>query len=163
MAIFGPLDVVREQTQGWAGFAVAMAYLDEVFRPGSEANRRLVTMAAGDNLRVDLADGVFALEQAYLSRDRHGLFESHQRYLDIQVVVTGEEFMEVADRSRLTVKEAYDQKRDLAFYHDYTVTSVLRIAAGEAAVFAPADAHMPGVRSGATPELVRKVVVKVPV
>lgn len=163
MAIFGTLDVVREQTQGWAGFAVAMTYLGEVFRPGSEAGGRVLAMAAGDNRRVELAEGVFALEQAYLSRDRHGLFESHQRYLDIQVVVTGEEFMEVTDRSRLTVKEAYDPKRDLAFYHDYSVTSVLRIAAGEAAVFAPADAHMPGVRSGDRPALVRKVVVKVPV
>jgi YhcH/YjgK/YiaL family protein len=53
--------------------------------------------------------------------------------------------------------------RDLATYLDAADASQLRLRAGEAAVFFPVDVHMPSLRVGAEPALVRKSVVKVPV
>ena len=41
--------------------------------------------------------------------------------------------------------------------------TLARLEAGDVAVFFPTDVHMPGLRSGAAPVLVRKTVVKVPV
>lgn len=163
MAIFGLLPVVRAQTEGRANFAPAFAYLEEVLREGSEARQRILALTAGQGEKVELSDGVFAMEQSYESKERYDAFESHRSYIDIQLVVAGEELMEVADISRLPVTQPYDADRDVIIYGDYKLTSVLRVSAGEAAVYFPEDGHMPNLRVGADPVLIKKTVVKVPV
>lgn len=163
MAIFGTLDVVRSQTQGWAGFDTAFAYLRDVMQPGTAANARLHALGEGKVERIELADGVFAMEQVYVSRPRYAHYESHRRYIDIQVVVVGEELMEVADISRLPVEQPYVEERDVIIYGDYDRASVLRCGPGDAAVYRPEDGHMPNVRVDSEGTLVRKVVVKIPV
>lgn len=163
MAIFGTLSVVRSQTQGWAGFDTAFAYLREVMQPGSVAHQRIHALAAGGVERIELAEGVFAMEQVYISKPRYARYESHRRYIDIQVIIAGEELMEVADIGRLTVEEPYVEEKDFIMYGDFAAASVLRLCAGEAAVYRPEDGHMPNLRVGPEGTLVRKVVVKVPV
>lgn len=164
MALLGSLATLRAQTARMEIFSSAFAYLEEVFRPGSAAAVRLRSAAVGANQRIDLAGGAFALEQVYLAKARsEGFFESHRKYIDVQVVAEGEEALELAEISRLPVKQAYDAERDVIIYGDCTATSLLRLGAGEAAIFFPVDGHMPGLRSGATATLVRKTVIKVPV
>jgi len=162
MAIFGPLSIVRDQTKGWSGFDRAFTYLEEVMQEGSETRNRLMTMTAGAN-RVELNDGVYAMEQAYESKARYDAFESHRKFIDIQVIVAGEELIEVADIAKLPLTQPFDADRDVIIYGNYSATSVLRLATGDAAVFRPQDGHMPNLRVGHEPTLVRKVVVKVPV
>ena len=145
-------------------FTATFGYLDELFRAGSPAAVRLRSAAAGVTQRIELAGGAFALEQVYQAKARaDGFFESHRKYIDVQVVFEGEEAMELAEISRLTVKQAYDAERDVIIYADYTGASQLRLVAGEAAVFFPLDGHMPALRPGASANLVRKTVIKVPV
>jgi len=169
MAVFGSLNTVRSQTTGWSGFAVAFPYLDELFREGSEPRAQLFALKEGESQRYEWEGGAFAIAQVYAARPRYGVFESHRRYHDIQVIVAGEEQIEVAETVALTLTEAYDEERDVAFYADCERASVLRLRAGEAAVFAPCDGHMPSVRSDSSDTgstvggLVYKVVVKVPV
>ena len=163
MAVFGSLATVRAQLARHAHFDTAFAYLDELVRPGSAALARLQALAAGESQRIELAGGVFALEQAYLTKRRpEGRMESHLKYIDIQVIWAGEECMAVIDRARLTVTEDRTPAQDLIFYRDSEAASLLRFGPGEAAVFHPADAHLPGLAIGAS-ALVRKVVLKVPV
>jgi biofilm protein TabA len=71
--------------------------------------------------------------------------------------------MEVVDVSAIAVNQAYREERDLITYQDATKASQLRLIAGQAAIFFPADVHMPTLRLGAAAVLVRKTVVKVPV
>jgi len=168
MAVFGSLDTVRAQTAGWPGFAAAFGYLDTLFLEGSESRASLFALKEGESQRNDLEAGAFAIAQVYAARPRYGVFESHRRYHDIQVIVEGEEQMEVAETAFLTLTQTYDAERDVEFYADYARGNVLRLGAGEAAVFAPCDGHMPSVRiedkdTGSTAGLVYKVVIKVPV
>lgn len=164
MAIFGSIDVLRAQTEGRANFAPAFSYLDEVFREGSAARERILAMALGQAThKVELGSGLFAMEQCYESKVRYNWSESHRQYIDIQVVVTGEELMEVTHIAKLPVKEPYDQTRDVIIYGDFAGTSVLRVGEGEGAVYFPEDGHMPNLRAGADPVFMRKTVVKVPV
>jgi len=169
MAVFGSLDTVRTQTAGWPGFAAAFDFIDDLFREGSEPRAQLFALKEGESQRHELAAGAFAIAQVYAARPRYGVFESHRRYCDMQVIVAGEERIEVAETALLTLTQAYDEERDVAFYADYTRGNVLKLRAGEAAVFAPCDGHMPSVRiedgdtAVASEGLVYKVVVKVPV
>jgi biofilm protein TabA len=161
MAIFGPFSQVKHQISD-ARFGAAVAYVEEVLRSGSEAGARVARVAAGTTERIDLADGSFALEQAYVPKLRaEGFFESHRRYIDVQVIVAGEELMEVEDVSRLAVSLAYNPERDLIKYADTAVASVLRMRTGDVAIFFPEDGHMPSLHWRGT-DLVRKTVVKVP-
>ena len=164
MALYGSIDTVRAQASKLDGFATAFAYVEELFRPGSPANTRVRGIASGDTVKTELAGGAFVIEQAYETRLRaDGFFESHRKYIDVQVVFEGEELMEVADIARMTAKQPYNDKRDLIIYEDSTDAALLRVHAGQAAIFFPSDVHMPTLRLRAAAVNVRKCVVKVPV
>lgn len=164
MALFGSIETVRAQVSPNGKFAAAFAYLDDLLRVGSLAGERLNAITAGETQRVELAGGAFALEQAYVTKERaDGFFESHRKYIDLQVIVAGEERMEVADRARCTERQAYQPERDLIIYEDVPAASVLTLRAGDVAVFYPDDVHMPSLRGSGERMLVRKTVVKVPV
>jgi YhcH/YjgK/YiaL family protein len=163
MALFGSLEALRAQLATTPAFERAFAYVEECLRTDSAAHRRLNAVKVGDTERVELGDGVFALEQAYHSKPRDdGRWESHHAHIDVQVIVAGDELMEVTDVNRLKVQENLTPAKDLLFYHSFDEGSVLRIKAGEAAVFFPIDAHKPSL-AVVSPALVRKTVVKVPV
>lgn len=162
MAIFGPYRQICGQLAD-GRFAAALAYLDEVWAPDAEAGKRMGRLGAGETVRVELAGGAFALEQAYEPKARtDGFFESHRQYIDVQAIVAGEELMEVEDITRLVVAMPLDPARDLVKYADTVVASVLRMRTGDIAVFFPEDGHMPSLRWRAG-GIVRKTVVKVPV
>ena len=163
MAKFGPYSTLVTQLPYSAQFAAAFDYVGEMMRPSSAARARIDAMASGSSEKIELADGTFAIEQVYLTKPRpDGFFESHRKYIDVQVVVAGEELMEVEDISRLAVAHAYDAERDLIKYADTAASSRLAMRTGDIALFFPADGHMPSLQLGG-PVLVRKTVVKVPV
>jgi len=164
MALLGSLDTLRAQTAPLEIFAATFTYLDDVFRAGSPAASRLRSAAVGSNQRIELTGGAFALEQVYLTKARpDGFFESHRKFIDVQVVVEGEEVLELVEISRLPEGTPYDAERDFIKYANYATASLLRLNAGEAAIFFPTDGHMPGLRPGGVAGLVRKTVIKVPV
>jgi biofilm protein TabA len=164
MALYGSFASVRAQAPSVAGFSAAFAYVDELLRAGSAVQSRVLSIAAGDTQKIGLAEGVFVVEQAFETRLRaDGFFESHRNYIDVQAVLEGEELMEVADVSRMTVRQPYHVDRDIIVYEDNTEASLLRVFAGQVAIFFPADVHMPTLRIRADPVLVRKAVVKIPV
>lgn len=164
MGLFGSLATLRAQAPANAAFAAAFAYLDDLQREGSPVRSRVRALAAGESQKIDLGDGLFVIEQAYDTKVRaDGFFESHRKYIDVQVVLEGEELMEVADASRMTVRQPYHAERDLIVYEDSSEASLLRLSAGQGAIFFPADVHMPSLRIRSEPVLVRKAVVKVPV
>lgn len=163
MAIFGSIATVRAQLGNPQQFQSAFAYLEDCLHPGSAANLRLQQLAEGKSERVELATGAFALEQVYRTKLRNeGFFESHRAYIDVQVVVAGEEIIEVVDIAGLQVKEDRTPAKDVLIYQMVEPSTQLRMRAGDAAILYPVDGHMPSVAIS-QPTLVRKIVVKVPV
>ena len=163
MAAFGSYPAVHRQLRPDPRFSAAFAYVAEALQQGSTTAARIGGLAVGVTERIELSGGAFALEQVYLPKVRaEGFFESHRKFIDVQVVVAGEELMEVAEITRLMVATDYNPERDLLKYADVADTSVLRMQAGEVAVFFPEDGHMPSLQWRG-PGLVRKTVVKVPV
>jgi YhcH/YjgK/YiaL family protein len=163
MAKFGPYSTLVTQLPYSAQFAAAFDYVGEIMRAGSTPRARIEAMAPGSSEKIELADGTFAIEQVYFTKPRpEGFFESHRKYIDVQIVVAGEELMEVEDISRLAVSHDYDAERDLIKYAETSAASRLAMRAGDIALFYPSDGHMPSLQLG-SPVLVHKTVVKVPV
>ncbi len=163
MALFGSLSTVRAQIASSPAFEVAFAYVERCLAPGTAEAGRLAAVPVGKTVRVELAEGVFALEQAYEAKPPvEGKWEAHERYIDVQVVVSGRELMGVIEVTELKLIEDYRAERDLMFFGPASGGSTLKVGPGGVAVFFPADGHMPSLADGA-PGVVRKTVVKVPV
>lgn len=164
MALFGSIDTVRRQAPNAATFVTAWKYVEELMQPNSAVHRRFMGLAKGASEKHPLDNGVFAIEQAYDTKDRaDSFFETHRKFIDVQILVAGEETMEVFDVSRASVREPYREDRDLIAYHDVANASLIRLLPGHAAIYFPNDVHMGGLRSGANTVLVRKSVLKLPV
>jgi YhcH/YjgK/YiaL family protein len=107
---------------------------------------------------------VFVSEECYRSKARaDGFFESHRKFIDVQIVFEGVELMEVAELATMTTRQAYNPERDLITYEDNPDASWLRVFPGQAAVFFPTDVHMPQLAVREAGGVVRKCVIKVPV
>ena len=63
------------------------------------------------------SQNVFVKVTEYNSKNREDVaFEAHKEYSDIQYVVSGTEFIELADLSGASLKTPYDQTKDIVFY-----------------------------------------------
>jgi YhcH/YjgK/YiaL family protein len=94
------------------------------------------------------------------SREKAKL-ETHQRYIDIQVLLSGTECLEIFPKDELTVSEPYDPDKDAEFYEvlDQSPAKVT-LTPGQFVVFFPEDAHMPCLNAADTSQPVQKVVIK---
>jgi biofilm protein TabA len=87
------------------------------------------------------------------------LLETHEKYIDIQLVLAGTDDMGWKPKSSCKQPASeYDQKRDMQFFADEP-EAWLSTESGSFAIFFPEDAHMPLISSGQ----LHKVVVKVAV
>lgn len=112
--------------------------------------------------KYPICEGVTANVQEYTSKPlAEGKFETHDKFFDIQYVISGKERFGVCKREGLVVTEDHPD-RDLTFYQDPALSGSVILQAGDLIVVAPEDAHKPGLQADG-PETVRKVVVKVAV
>jgi YhcH/YjgK/YiaL family protein len=111
--------------------------------------------------RYDIdGDNLFAPISEYITKNEEDAkFESHQKYVDIQYVISGVEQMGVAPLSmKDQVLEPYDAVKDLEFMTVKKFDSYIATP-DKFFLFFPSDLHRPGVKVGENSE-VRKVVVK---
>ena len=105
---------------------------------------------------------IFAIVQRYPSKAAEACrFEAHRDYIDIQMVISGAELMEVRTREGLAVAEPY--KPDIEFYANPEAGEydTLLLVPGAAAILFPEDAHKPCVAIEGVPIAVHKIVLKV--
>ena len=111
--------------------------------------------------RIDLDENnLYALFQAYETEPSSvRKYENHDRYIDIQYILEGQEIIRYTGASGLTVSEPYDEVKDIRFFGLAPGTDCL-LNPGDFAVFFPQDAHAPKIAAG-TPGPVKKVVIKI--
>ena len=112
--------------------------------------------------RYDIdGNNLYAPVSEYLTKNEEDArYEAHQKYIDIQYVVSGRELIGVAPMSqKKDVLEPYDATKDVEFL---TVTSGENHLAtpDRFFIFFPEDAHRPGLKDTENSP-VRKIVVKV--
>lgn len=142
-----------------------------LYRTLSPNLRTAIDWLAGKDLKaLELAKievsgtDVYAIPQSYATKaESAAKWESHRRYIDIQIMVEGAERMDVADLATMTGAAAYDDKKDLIIFAGTSgPTLPLVVNEGQFAIFFPHDAHRPTVAVDA-PATIRKVVLKVAV
>ncbi len=111
--------------------------------------------------RIDLSEDVYANFAEYTTQDIEGsVYESHKDYIDIQYVVSGQEYIALNnDTASLTVTKTYDKEKD---YMNYAYDGAEMLLANNSRyfIFFPTDAHMPCIKVNEKGK-VKKLVVKV--
>lgn len=108
-------------------------------------------------------DRLYAMVQEYETKEPADcVYEGHQRYIDIQCILSGVEGINVNDIHTMRVTTEYDPSRDVAFYGDRESETKCVLEAGTFGIFYPHDIHKPGLACG-NRATVRKVVCKVKV
>jgi biofilm protein TabA len=155
MAIFGSLEELREQVSKEA-FQIAFDYLENI-------KDDFLDIKDGECIKEIILEDIYVLKQAYYTKNREDcFFESHKKYIDIQFMVKGEEYMDVCDLDSLEIENDYVEKTDFIKYKGKEDgTSKLLIRENCLAIFYPSDAHQPCIKVDKK-ELIYKAVIKIP-
>jgi YhcH/YjgK/YiaL family protein len=133
--------------------------------PGSRLERALAWLVAGkaEGLAVGRHEiegsDIFLLVQEYDSKPIDACkWEAHRKYIDVQCVASGVEYIDWAPLGACRVLE-YDSEKDFQDLATDELTAVT-MKPGRFLVLFPADAHRP-CRAFKTPAPVRKLVLKI--
>ncbi|MGL4253009.1 MAG: YhcH/YjgK/YiaL family protein [Fusobacteriaceae bacterium] len=102
---------------------------------------------------------VFYNTQTYTTKDLENcFFETHKDYIDIQLLVKGEENMAVSGVDKLEVTQEYNPEKDVEKQSGECET-VIKVTEDSFVMFFPGEPHMPGMKVLEKSE-VKKVVFK---
>ena len=108
---------------------------------------------------VILEGKCWATVSEYIPKEvEKGNIESHLRFVDLQYVLWGNEKMGLA--SDVEVRQAYNSKKDVAFYTSSRIKHY-SADAGSFFLFFPSDIHQPSVRGKGELVKSRKIVIKI--
>ena len=122
-----------------------MAFLDSADLPALQAGRIVIE---GEELFANV-------EHTLPKKKEDAVLESHDKYIDLQIPLTGVETMGVTSRAELP-EAVYDSGRDISFYNSPPM-NYFAVKPGMFVLFFPQDAHAPAI----TDEGIKKIVVKI--
>ncbi|MCR4617610.1 MAG: YhcH/YjgK/YiaL family protein [Lachnospiraceae bacterium] len=113
--------------------------------------------------KMPITDECYAIVSSYTTADRETKeYESHRKYLDVQMLIEGKEYIEIAPITELKVSKEYVEERDVMFFSNEVKGDNIVLEPMKPALLLPETGHMPGVICGSAQE-VKKIVVKIPV
>ena len=109
--------------------------------------------------RYEISSNVIVNRQEYFGK-LDPFAESHKKYIDLQIVLKGQEQMGYADINNTTIKvmEEYDENLDLAKHYVNDECEYL-MSEGSFALIFPEDVHRPGMKIDEN--LIEKAVLKI--
>ena len=122
------------------------------------------------SLTPEIAAGRYVIdENTYVNIDVYNTkdfnnckLEAHKKYIDIQMLLTGNERLDYINTDGLKVSEEYDENRDIMFFEtpDIPLNSV-QLTPYNFALIYPHEAHMPQINYNNKTHSVKKAVVKI--
>jgi YhcH/YjgK/YiaL family protein len=137
------------------------------FKNRDRWNRAFSFLKNSDLANLELArhdldgDHLYVMVSSYHPRNpEDAKFEAHRKYIDLQYVASGSEWIGIAPRVSLdSILQPYDATKDAELLSLKQWMTVRATPAGFF-IFFPEDAHMPGMK-GESNAPVRKIVVKI--
>ena len=108
--------------------------------------------------RYPLGDNYALVQEGTTRPFSEGKFEVHKKYLDVQILIKGYEYMEYADLTNLVPDIIYDEQKDVEFLNGKGYP--LLVKPGMFYVVYPCDGHKPGCHD-TIPFHYKKVIVKI--
>lgn len=91
---------------------------------------------------ITVNEDFFYSVKSYMTRpDYECRLESHRKYIDIQVMAAGNEVMDIADISRLTIQEEYNAEKDVMYWKIPQRMARTTLKEGDCIILHPENAH----------------------
>lgn len=103
--------------------------------------------------KYDVCEDFFYIIQEYQTKDSVA-WEAHKKYIDIQIILSGEELFEVSGIDSLTPLTAYGESKDVIEFSGPTEFSLI-MKKDNLVILHPYDVHKPGLKS--SPETISTV------
>lgn len=130
-------------------FAKAFAYINQTDLITVEVGKYEID---GDNLKAIVSD-----KKGMTAEESTAKFECHNKHIDIQVCIIGDEQMGWKPREKCRIENGgYNTEKDVQLYSD-TPDMFFRLTDGQFAIFFPEDVHAPMIGEGQIKKLVIKV------
>ena len=104
-------------------------------------------------------DIFFKIEEYNTQASTNKQYEAHEKYADIQFIISGAEYMSCTDVSAKKVIKPYSAENDIAFF-DGEVSNLIQLQAGDFCVFLPNEGHASGIYTDKSVK-VKKAIVKI--
>lgn len=112
--------------------------------------------------RHEIDEGIYANVESYKTKPiSQANFETHDNYIDIQILLKGVERIYYRSCDGLEVKIPYNKDRDIIFYSDEVSGEYVKLNGSNFVILYPHEAHAPQVCDNQSGQEVLKVVVKV--
>lgn len=108
--------------------------------------------------KYPITNGFVLVQEGTTRPFEEGDFETHRKYLDIQIIVEGMEYVEYADIKDLETKVPFDEEKDLELLSGSG--SKIRITPDMFYILYPSDGHKPCCHENA-PTTYKKVLAKI--
>ena len=103
---------------------------------------------------------VYVIVSDYNSKDKSDTrYESHERYVDIQYVASGEELMGITTDDKAEVAVPYNKANDITFYK-FEGGDYVKATPKSFFVFFPGELHRPSIKDGESVPI-KRIVVKI--
>lgn len=133
---------------------------DKLMKKALDYIRKVDAGIADGKYEID-GDDVFARVVSYeLDPAQPKDLEGHRTYIDVQVILTGCERLEVSHRQDLTVTMPYNAEKDAELFKSPQELTSLIMDQKMIAIFYPQDLHRPA-SPGSHKQKIHKLVVKV--
>ncbi len=114
--------------------------------------------------KYNLSDGIYVNVETYTPKSVcDARFESHKKFIDIQITLDSCEYIYVEDVQKLSQDIPYNKEKDITFYKDNIENSYkYKLNGTNFIMLYPHEAHAPQVAFDKSCDKVKKVVVKIP-
>ncbi len=113
--------------------------------------------------RYEFEGEAFLNAESYMTKPSEEKdFEAHKKFIDVQIIVSGQETIEVADVNDTNFSVTKPYIHDIVFMNGDVKKKKLQLKAGEFCVLYPADAHKPCTHLDGE-HRVQKIVIKLPI
>ena len=109
-----------------------------------------------------LDGGCYMNIDSYTTKYRsNSKFEAHKKYIDVQLIVSGEEYIVVENAKNLIAIDEYDDNKDIVFFADNNKGTLFPLFKNDFLILESCDAHMPCIAINEQKN-VKKIVFKIP-
>jgi YhcH/YjgK/YiaL family protein len=100
-----------------------------------------IDLSIPPDVKHEEKDLFYMLQKYKTEATTENKLEAHKKYIDIQYVASGEEFLEYSLIDNLEIVQAYNEQKDVAFYKTPEDVNKIALKSGMFCILFPDDGH----------------------
>ena len=130
----------------------------KVFEIAKDALTNIPEVAKYD---IDGKNAFYMIQEYDTKSPEAARYETHKKYIDVQIILKGEEEIRFETLDKLTPQVEYIPDKDIAFWNMTDEYDSVRLIAGELSIIFPDEPHAPSLSASPEESHVVKLIAKI--